>query len=642
MIQRFEKLLSPGTIGTMKTRNKIVMPPMHTDYATHEGIVTRQITDYYAARARGGVGLIIVESTLVHPSGKHNPQELGIYDDKCTRGLGDLVEAVKGWGSRIAIQLNHAGRQARTEFTGMPVVAPSAIPCLATGGLPRELTLDEIVELVEAYAQAARRAKQAGFDAVEIHGAHGYLVSQFLSPHTNRRTDKYGGNISGRLTFLLEVIKRTRELVGSDFPILVRINAEDFQENGFTFDDCKQAAHKLEAAGVNGLDISANTHESRLNPRVTTDHSSMYEPRGQMVSRAEQIRKNVSLPVIAVGAITPEMGEEILRQERADFIAIGRGLVADPELVNKLARGEPEEIRPCIRCQETHGKEARGMRCTVNAECGFESREMTPPLRRKKVMIVGGGPAGMEAARVSALRGHDVTLYEKDNRLGGHLLEATVPDFKADLGNYMAWLIRQIEKLGVKVELAKEVTSKMVENARPDALVLATGSITSYPDIPGINKPIVTTATEILLGKTIPGKKTLVVGGGAIGCEVALHLAQNGNNTTIVARHEIASDLPLGIGRVLRAKVVDAGVEILTNLKVVSVTDSGVTAVNLDRDLVNVEGDKVVLAAGLVPQAGLYDELKDKVHEIYLVGDCIEPRRVRQATREGYRVGCAI
>ena len=643
MAKKFEKLLSPGTIGTMEIRNRIVMAPMHTDYASPEGIVTRQIIDYYAARARGGAGLVIVESTLVHPSGKHNPQELGIYDDKCTRGLGDLAEAVKGWGSKIAIQLNHAGRQARTAYTGMPIVAPSAVPCLATGGLPRELTLDEILELIEAYAQAARRAKQAGFDAVEIHASHGYLVSQFLSPNINRRTDKYGGDINGRAAFLLETIARIRELVGNDYPILVRLNAEDFADGGLTIDDSKKVARMLEAAGLNGLDVSANTHESRLNPRVITDAASMYEPRGQMVSRAEQFKKIVSVPVIVAGALTPEMGEEALQQGKVDFIAMGRSLVADPELPNKLGRGEPEDIRPCVRCQETHGHLGRGTRCTVNAECGIESYVMVPPLKRKKVVVIGGGAAGMEAARVSALRGHDVTLYEKNKKLGGLLIAASVPSFKEDLGNYKDWLIRQIQKLGVKIELGKEVTAKTVIDAKPDAVIVATGSTVYYPDIPGIDKSIVTTGIDILLGKAKPGKKTIVVGGGAVGCEVALHLAQQGKQVTIIARsNAIASDLPAGIGRILRAKVTDNGVEVLTGRNVIGITDSGVTAIHRGQDVVNIEGDKVVLARGLLAKAELYGELRGKVREIYLIGDSVEPRRVREATREGYRVGCTL
>jgi len=637
--QMFERLLSPGTIGKMNIKNRIVMPPMVRGYATPDGITTRKLIDHYAARARGGVGLTIVEATYVHQSGKGWHQGVGIHSDKCIPELGNLTEAVKRWGGKIAIELHHAGRQTTTSVTGMPIVAPSAIPCPALGGLPKELTTDEVAELVEAFAQAAVRAKQAGFDAVEIHAAHGYLVSQFLSPDTNRRTDKYGGDINGRMTFALEIVHRTRETVGSDYPILVRMNALDLVDGGLEFDECKQFARKLQSVGVDALDISAGTYASRLNPRITSimGMASMYVPRGPLISYAEQIKNIVSLPVITVGAITPEMGEEILQQGKADFIAIGRGLLADPELPNNLAKGEPGNIRPCIRCNEH--SETGGVRCSVNAECGFESYGLKPALKPKKVLIVGGGPAGMEAARVSALRGHDVILYEKNEKLGGHLIEATVPNFKEELRNYKDWLIRQIKKLGVKVELGEEVTSQIVSAAKPDALIIATGSTVYRPDIPGINKPVVTTAIDILLGKANPGNKTILAGGGMIGCEVALYLAQQGKKVTIVEMlPEVAIDLPF-TRRELITELINNGVEILTNLEITEITDNGITAINQDRNVVNVEADKVVVAMGLIPQTEPYKELKNKAKEVYLIGDCVEARQVAEATHDGYRIG---
>jgi len=650
MTQKFERLLSPGAIGKLKIRNRIVLAPMVRNYATPDGFTTRQQIDNYAARARGGVGLVIVEATFVHPGGKGWPQGLGIHHDKCIPGLADLVEAVKGWGGKIAIQLHHAGRQTASSTTGTPLVAPSAIPCPVIGELPRELTTEEVVELVEAFAQAAVRAKQAGFDAVEIHMAHGYLVSQFLSPNTNRRTDKYGGDINGRMTFVLEIVQRTRELVGDDFPIIVRMNGEDFVENGLELDESKQTAQKLQAAGVDGLDISAGTYESTLTPRGINVAGlvPMYLPGGQLVKYAEQIKSVVNLPVITVGGITPEMGEEILQQAKADFIAMGRNLLADPELPNKLATGEPKDIRPCLRCNEmcngriVNQRIGRGIRCAVNAELGFESYGIKPVLKRKKVLIIGGGPAGMEAARVSALRGHEVTLYEKNGELGGHLIEASVPSFKEDVRNYKDWLIRQLNKLDVKIELGKEITSQIVDNAKVDALIVATGSTVYRPDIPGIDKAIVTTAIDILLGKAVPGNKTILAGGGAIGCETALYLAQQAKKVTIVEMlPKVDTDAPQ-TSAALIAQLIDNSVEILTNLKIVGITDNGATAVDRSKNVVSVTGDKVVLAMGLIPEDRLYQELKHKVHETYLIGDALEPQRVGEATRDGYRIGNSL
>ncbi|MDD5082657.1 MAG: FAD-dependent oxidoreductase, partial [Dehalococcoidales bacterium] len=430
MASTLNRLLSPGTIGCLKLRNRIVLPPMVRSYATPDGMVTRKMVDHYAARAKGGVGMVMIEATSVHPSGKGWHQGVVIDHDKYIPGLNDLTEAVKSWGSRIAVQLHHAGRQTSSVITGMPIVAPSTVPCRVMGGLPRELTTAEVGELVEAFAQAARRAKAAGFDAVEVHGAHGYLVGQFFSPNTNRRTDKYGGDVNGRTTFAVEIIRRTRELVGPNFPIIVRMNATDLVAGGLELDESQQIARILQAAGADALNISVGTYEARLNPDngSAMGIAAMYVPRGHLVAYAAQIKSQVKIPVITVGSITPAMGEEILKQGKADFIAMGRQLLADPELPNKLMRNDPASIRPCIRCNEfCSGKVPTGVRCSVNAEVGFESYGLKPVFKQKKVLIVGGGPAAMEAARVAAIRGHKVVLYEKNSQLGGHLVEGTVP-----------------------------------------------------------------------------------------------------------------------------------------------------------------------------------------------------------------------
>jgi 2,4-dienoyl-CoA reductase-like NADH-dependent reductase (Old Yellow Enzyme family)/thioredoxin reductase len=637
--QEFKRLLSQGAIGKMRIKNRIVMAPMIGSFATPDGLATRQLIDYYVARARGGVGLVVVESTFVTQAGKNTIHELGINDDKCMLGLSELVSKVKLWRSKIIIQLHHAGRQTKIAVTGMPVVAPSAILCPVTGGIPRELTTEEVADVVEAFAQAASRAKQVGADGVEIHGAHGYLLNQFLSPKTNHRTDKYGGDLNGRVNIMLEIIKRSRELVGNDFIITARLNGRDYVAGGLELNESKQIAQKLEAAGIDGLHITRGIYESKIDPRFGGISPSMYDDRGCIVDDAAQIKSVVGVPVIAVGSITPEIGEEVLKQGKADFIAFGRALLADPELPNKLIRGEPESIRPCIRCNSGCKKRGMGLGCTVNAQVASESYEMIPPLKHKKVFIVGGGPAGMEAARIASLKGHDVTLYEKNKKLGGHLIEATVPDFKEDLRIYKDWLIREVQKVGTKIELGKEVTSQTLRDAKPDVLVVATGSTTHFPDIPGIDKPIVATAIDILLGKAQPGSKTIIMGGGAVGCEVALYLAQQSRKVTIVEMlPQVATDVPEVQGE-LTAKLIDNSVEIFTNLKVIGVTDKGVTATDRGSNVINVDGDRVILAFGLITQAKLYQELEGKVRETYIIGDCVEPRRLGEAIREGYNVG---
>ncbi len=648
MSSNFEALLSPGKIGKVETRNRIVLPPMVRNYATPEGFVTRQLIDHYASLARGGVGLIIVEATFIHHSGKGFYQQLGIHDDKCITGLNELAEAIKEHGSRISIQLHHAGRQTDISTSGMAVVAPSPIPCSVSGGSPKELTISEINQLVEAFAQAARRAEQAGFDAVELHGAHGYLISQFLSPNTNQRTDKYGGSLERRATFLLEIIRRIREIVGKDFAVTARINADDYVAGGMTLEECKELARILEKAGINALNITAGIYESMLDNSITSPFGmiSMYAPRGQLVALAQQVKKAISIPIITVGAITPEIGEQVLRDGKADFIAIGRALLADPQLAIKLHTGRSREIRPCIRCNEMCiGRLQSGLsvRCSVNAETSFESYQFVPAQKRKRVLVIGGGPAGMEVARVSALRGHEVFLLEKNKKLGGHLIEATVPSFKEDLRDYRDWLVRQIKGLGVKIKTDQVVTQSVVRDISPDVVIIATGSRQILPDIPGIEKPVVTTAIDILLGKAKPGHRNIIVGGGAIGCEVALHLAVNEKKSTIVEMlPEIAADVPGMAKGALLTALADKQVESLTNARIIEIVDSGVIAIDQDKNRLDLTGDRIILAIGLVSQSELYDELREIVSEIFLIGDCVEPRKVGEAIRDGYRIGSIL
>jgi 2,4-dienoyl-CoA reductase-like NADH-dependent reductase (Old Yellow Enzyme family)/thioredoxin reductase len=644
----FDMLLGPGIIGKVETRNRIVLSPMVRNYATPEGFVTRQLIDHYASLARGGIGLIIVEATFVERSGKGFYQQLGIHDNRCITGLNELVDAVKEYGSRVSIQLHHAGRQTDMATSGMAVVAPSPIPCPVSEGSPKELTIGEINKLVEAFAQAARRAKQAGFDAVELHGAHGYLVNQFLSPNTNQRTDKYGGNLEGRATFLLEIISRTRELVGKDFAVTARINADDYVAGGMTITECQELARILEKVGIDALNITAGTYECMLDDRITSPFGmiSTYAPRGQLIALAEQVKEVVNIPIITVGAITPEIGEKALRDGKADFIAMGRALIADPGLATKLRTGARRDIRPCIRCNEMCiGRLQSGLsvRCSVNAETSFESYPLLPTQKRKKILVIGGGPAGMEAARVSALRGHDVVLYEKCEELGGHLIEATVPSFKEDLRDYREWLIRQIKGLGIDTKTGQVITRNVVSDINPDVVIIATGSRQSLPDIPGIDKPVVKTSIDIMLGKAKPGNRNMIVGGGAIGCEMALYLALSGKKSIIVEMlPELAADVPGMAKGALLTALSDNQIDSLTNTRIIEIIDTGVIAINQNQNKLNLTGDRIIMAMGLVSQTELYEELKDIVSEIYLIGDCFEPRKVGEATRDGFRIASIL
>ncbi|RLC95215.1 MAG: NADH:flavin oxidoreductase [Chloroflexi bacterium] len=648
MNNRFERLLTPGTIGKLHIKNRIVMPPMVRNYATPDGLVSKRLVDHYATIARGGVGLVIVEATNITPQGKGFYQQLGICTDGSITGLSFLAESIKEWGAKVAIQIHHAGRQTTSSVTGTEVVAPSAIPCPVQMEVPRELTTREVADLVEAHVRAVTRARAAGFDAVEIHGAHGYIVNQFLSPVTNRRTDKYGGDLEERMAFALEIIERVKEETGADFPLIFRMNGDDFVEDGLTIEDARKIAERLVAAGVDALHVTGGMYETILNPRCTSAFglSSMYVPGGALVGLAEEIKKVVSVPVITVGGISPEMGEEILRHGRADFIAIGRGLLVDPQLPNKLARGEVEDIRRCIRCNEgCIGRlfDQKEVRCAVNAEVGYEGDRLIPAHRPKRVLVIGGGVAGMEAARVAATRGHQVTLWEKSDQLGGHLVESSVPEFKADIRPYRDWLASQVRKLGVQVEMGREATAGSVQEASPDAVVVATGSCCLMAEVAGLDKPHVATAMDVLLGKTKVGDRVIVVGGGLIGSETAAYLAQQGKKVTIVEMlPEIAADVTLMSKGALMTLLAENQVEMLTDLKISEVTDTGVLAVDKEHNIRSLEADSVVLAWGLSPVTALYEDPKGKVPELYMVGDCVEPRKIGEATRDGYRVGTVI
>jgi len=643
MSSNYAHLLSPGNIGTMKLKNRIVMSPMVRNFATTDGVITQSLMDHYAARAKGGAGLIIVEASYVHPSGRVWHQGIGIDDDRDIPGLGALTDAVKQWGSKIEIQLVHGGRQSTTAVSKLPVVAPSAVPCPVTGSFPRELSTQEVADLIESFAQAARRAKIAGFDGIELHGAHGYLLSQFFSAHVNRRDDKYGGDLKGRATIAIETIQRIRQLVGESYPITIRINGRDNVPNGQTIEDAVALAKILEAAGVAALHVSVGMGEANLDPRNVGTAATMLSPRGHLIDFAAQIKKTVKIPVIAVGSITPEMGEKVLTEGKADFIAFGRQFLADPDFPNKLDRGERENIRPCIRCNEMcMGRILVGVRCTVNPEVGYEGENLQPAAKPKKVVVIGGGAAGMEAARIAALRGHNVTLYEKNSQLGGHLIEASVPKFKEDIGNYKDWLVRQMDKVGVKVVLGMEIAPATLSEAKPDAVVIATGSTSFRPNIPGVDKPIVSLAIDVLLGRATSGNHPIVAGGGAVGSELALYLAQQGKDVTLVEMLPLISSDVVPIRNALITQLVDAGVKILTNTKIAAITDNGVTVISADKDLVNISGDKIILAMGLVSDIKLYKAVHEKVAEVQVIGDSVEPRRMGEAIHEGYRVGSVI
>jgi len=626
----------------MELRNRIVMAPITTQYGSEEGYVTERAKSHYEARARGGAALLIVEATYIHPRGQAFVNQLGISDDKFIPGLSELVQAIHRHGAKAAIQLHHGGVKAKQELTGMQPVAPSLLAS-SNGKLPEELTIAQIAEIVAAFARAALRAKKAGFDGVEIHGAHGYLVNQFLSRSSNKRQDAYGGDLPNRARFLIEIIKAVKETVGSGYPVWCRINGKEYGlEEGTSLEEAQEIARMAQQAGADAIHVSA------YGPTSPTNLTSPRFVPAVIEDLAEGVKEAVTVPVIAVGRITPEAGERMLAEGRADLVAIGKGLLADSELPNKVASGKLEDITPCIVCMgcldDLFSPDVLGIRCQVNAALGREEEyRIVPAKTPRKVLVVGGGPAGMEAARVAALRGHKVTLWEKEFRLGGQLIQAAIPPHKDRIGFLTEYLQTQLRKLEVKIESGKVATAAMIEEFEPEVLVLATGVRPLVPEIRGLDKAHVVQAKDVLEGKVEVGNKVVVIGGELVGCETAEFLAEKGKKVTVARR---GVEMALSVGPSLRDFFLDRlsekGVVLLTEIRYNEVIPEGLVVTTKEGGRKTIEADTIVLAAGATPDRTLYQEIKEKVSETYLAGDCVEPRRIREAIADGYRIGLEI
>jgi len=636
------RLWAPFQIGQMELKNRIVMAPVTTQYGSEEGYVTARAKSHYERRARGGAGLLIVEATYVHRRGQAFVNQLGISDDKFIPGLGELVQIIHRYGAKAAIQLHHGGLKAGWEVTGMQPVAPSALAS-RKGKVAKELTVDEIAGIVASFARAAVRAKKAGFDGVEIHAAHSYLVDQFLSRSWNKRQDIYGGELQNRARFLIEVIQAVKQAVGGSCPVWCRINGKEYGvEGGTSLEEAQQIAGMAQQAGADAIHVSA------YGPRAPTNLTTPTFVPAVIADLAQGIKKAVTVPVIAVGRITPEAGERILAEGQADLVAVGKGLLADPELPNKVASGKLDDITPCIVCMgcrdDLFSSGALGIRCQVNAALGREEEYQIVPARKPtKVLVVGGGPAGMEAARVAAVRGHEVTLWEKESRLGGQLVQAAIAPYKDRIASLTSYLQTQLQKLNVKIELGKEATAAAIGELGPEVLVLATGARPLVPEIPGLDKAHVVSAGEVLEGKAEVGDRVVVIGGEVVGCETAEFLAQEGKKVTVTRR---GAEMALKVGPSLRDffldRLLQKGVSFLTEIRYEEVTSDGLVVTTKEGDRKTVQADTIVLAAGAVPDDRLYQEAGRKVSRTYLAGDCVEPRRIGDAIAEGYRIGLEI
>ena len=629
----FKALFSPFQIGKVELKNRIVMPPMATNFAGPDGKVNDRHIAYYLKRVQGGVGYVTFEHTGILKEGKASPGMALIDSDDKIPFFKKLVDAIHRKKGKIFIQINHAGRQTSASITGAPIVAPSAIPCPVRKEMPHPLGVKEIQSLVEAFRQAARRVQAAGADGVEIHMAHGYLLCQFLSPFSNQRDDEYGGTPEKRMKMPLEVLKAVRKTVGPDFPIVCRLSADEYVDGGVKLDDSIPVAQALEENGADALHISAC-----IAPSGYLTQPPYYVGEGVFTYLAQEIKGSVKIPVITVGRIrTPELANEVIEDQKADLVSMGRALIADPFLPKKAMEGKGEDIIPCISCNRCILTIRKGdLQCAVNPETGRESTLVVKKaVHPRKVWVIGGGPGGMKAAEIAARRGHRVTLYEARDQLGGQFLLAAIPPNKQILRELVTYLWRQIDKHGVKTILNKSFDLKLLEKEKPDAVVVATGSKPLIPEIEGIQGVKAFNVWEALSKPGPLGQRVLVVGGGGVGAEVADFLSEKGKKVTLVEMREaIALDLVGHLQHYLNLRLRNKEVQVLTSTKALRFEEDGLWVEDPQGTRKLTGFDSVVISMGSVSHPGPVEGVKKKVSQVVVIGDAANPREVMEALLE--------
>ncbi len=639
----FENIFSPIRIHQFELPNRLVVPAMVMNFCNADGTATERYTAYHEAKARGGWGLIITEDYAVSSSGKGFPNIPGLWDDFQIESHARFVRRIHESGGRIFAQIYHAGRQTSPFVIGGQPVAPSPIACPMMQEMPRELAPDEISAIVEQFGQCARRAKEAGFDGVEIHGGHGYLIAQFMSLYSNKRTDAYGGNLSNRMRFPLEILARIRATAGKDFPVIFRISGDELVPGGRNLEDTKAIAGMLEDAGIDAIHVSAGTYGSfyGIVPPAAIPH-------GWISDYAREIKSVVHVPVIAVGRINdPFLAEEILASGKADLVAMGRASLADPQLPHKTAAGRTGDITPCIGClQGCIGRISiyKPATCLVNPTLGRETEmQISPADNRKKVFIAGGGPAGMEAALVAAKRGHEVHLFEKSGKLGGQFYTAAIPPNKGEISGYIAGQIRRLADWKVSVHLSVKLTAEIVTEQKPDAVIVATGS---KPISMSLNRPpevSIVTAQDVLEGKSIARGRIVIIGGGMVGAETASHLAHSGRQVTIVEMlPQIARDVMLTVRDFLIKDLTDKNVRILTEARVKELRPDGLIIEKNGREENIGSFETIILALGVESVNSLAQALADQVCEIVCIGDAVKVRKALEAIEEGHMAGLQV
>lgn len=648
-----QHLLEPVKIGTLELANRLVLPPMGTGLAGAGGIVSEANLAYIKRRAQSGAGLIITEISAVHPGGQVSPRGLGVWDDMFVPGLSSIAAAVHGQGAKVALQLHHCGKESYVLQKKKQAVAPSAIPSYIFGflGSPREMTPEEIQEVITAFGAAALRAKAAGFDAVELHGAHGYLLMQFLSAFSNQREDQYGGDFKGRARFMLECTREVRKQVGPDFPVSIRVSGEEGIKGGYSVDDMQKIVPDLIAAGVDVIHVSFGTH-GNMDVNLNTPNPSApveFAP-GFNAYLARKIKEVATVPVISVGRYTdPFLMDEVIARGDADLIAVGRQHLADPDFLKNAVSGHPEDTLECLACNqgciERLSLEQQPIRCAINPETGQELLYPAGPAAVKRnVWVIGAGPGGLTAAFEAARLGHRVTLYESASRTGGNVRYAAMAPHKDVYDKYIRTLTAKCKKQGVDIKTGVEVTESMLEEGRPDAVVLAIGADKAACPAEGVGISVVCDAWQILDGEIQAKDHVVVVGGGLVGMETADFLLEKGvKDITVVEMLPRSPVMPQAArGQMLHRRLRAAGVKLMLGTKLERIMEGAVILTTNGQDLKLEPVKQVIIAIGMTSRNTLKEMLSEKGFRHVIVGDAVAPRRIIEATTEGADAAWAI